>query len=88
MAHSLTIMPRFQKHLERLSASEKKQLKNKLQLLAEHPFHPSLRTKRVQGTTSLFECSVNMDLRILWHYEKDSVLILADVGHHDILKQY
>ena len=71
-----------------LTAQEKKQLKNRLELLAQNPSQPSLRTKRIQGTTDLFECSVNMDIRIIWYYEGDKMIILVDVGHHDILKQF
>ncbi len=55
----------FQKHFKDLSAQAKKQLQNKLQLLAENPMHPSLRTKRIQGVGDLFECNVNMDVRII-----------------------
>lgn len=51
MAYEFTFTPRFQKHFKGLTAQEKKQLKNKLELLAENPSHPSLRTKRIQGTT-------------------------------------
>lgn len=58
MAYQITYTNRFQKHYKGLTAQEKKQLQNKLQLLAENPMHPSLRTKRIQGTTDLFECSV------------------------------
>ena len=58
------------------------------ELLAENPFHPSLRTKRIQGATDLFECSVNMDIRIIWYYEGDKMIIVVDVGHHDMLKQF
>ena len=36
----------------------------------------------------LFECSVNMDIRIIWYYEDGVMIILLDVGHHDILRQY
>lgn len=57
-------------------------------LLAENPSHPSLRTKRIQGTADLFECSINMDIRIIWFYEGDKMIILLDVGHHDILEQF
>ena len=88
MAFHYTFTERFQKHYATLSAEEKKQLKRKLALLAENPMHPSLRTKRIQGTRDLFECSVNMDIRIIWYYEGDTMIILIDVGHHDILKQY
>lgn len=79
---------RFEKHYKRLTNQEKKQLENKLLLLTENPNHPSLRTKRIQGTTDLFECSVNMDIRIIWYYEGEKMIILVDVGHHDILKQF
>ena len=47
MAYEFTFTPRFQKHFKGLNAQEKKQLKNKLELLAENPSHPSLRTKRI-----------------------------------------
>lgn len=88
MAYQFTFTKRFQKHFKDLTAQEKKQLQNKLQLLAENPMHPSLRTKRIQGTKDLFECSVNMDIRIIWYYEGDKIIILVDVGHHNILDQF
>lgn len=57
MAYKFTFTPRFQKHFKGLTAQEKKQLKNKPELLAQNPSPPSLRTKRIQGTADLFECS-------------------------------
>lgn len=57
MAYELTFTPRFQKHFKALTVQEKKQLKNKLQLLAENSSHPSLRTKRIQGTTDLLSAA-------------------------------
>lgn len=53
MTYNLTFTPRFQKHFKSLSQQEKKQLKNKLELLAKDPSHPSLRTKRIQGTSNI-----------------------------------
>lgn len=88
MAYRITYSSRFEKHFKYLTVQEKKRLKNKLNLLAENPFHPSLRTKKIQGTTDLFECSINLDIRIIWYYECDKIIILVDVGHHDILKQF
>lgn len=55
----------FLKRYKTLTETEKNQVKNKLVLLSENPKHPSLRTKRIQGTKDLFECSVNMDIRII-----------------------
>jgi len=88
MGYQFTFTPRFQKHFKTLTQQEKSQLMKKLKLLAEYPAHPSLRTKRVQGTDELYECSVNMDIRVIWFYEDGAMIILLDVGHHDILKQF
>jgi len=78
----------FKKHYKNLSVTERKQVTNKPALLAQNPNHPSLRTKRVKGTDTLFESSVNMDIRIIWYYDGDKIIVLVGVGHHDILKQF
>ena len=88
MAYQITYTDRFQKHYKTLTAQEKNQLMKKLDILSNNPLHPSLRTKRIKGTDKLYECSVNMDIRIIWYYEDDVMIILVDIGHHDILKQY
>ncbi len=85
MAYKVTYTKRFRKHYQKLSQQEKKQIRSKVKLLSENPLHPSLRTKRIQGTDDLFECSVNMDIRIIWYYEGDELIFLLDVGHHNIL---
>jgi len=75
----------FEKSLKKLSAHEQKTVAGKLKILVVNPFHPSLRTKKVQGLKDVFECSVNMDIRILWMYKDDRIILLLNVGHHDIL---
>ena len=79
---------KFKKHYRKLGETEKKQVADKLILLSKNPVHPSLRTKRIQGTERLFESSANMDVRIIWYYEGDKLIALVDVGHHDILKKF
>jgi len=88
MEYQLSFTERFWKNYKPLSKNEKKQITKTLAILAKNPLHPSLRTKRIKGTTDLFECSVNMDIRIIWHYEGTKIIILLDVGHHDILKKF
>lgn len=76
----------FEKDLKKLSRSGQKTVAQKLKILAENPFYPSLRTKKVQGLDNIFEMSVNMDIRVLWRYENGVIILLLDVGHHkDIL---
>ena len=76
----------FERDLKKLSAAEQKQVASKLKILMENPFYPSLRTKKVQGLTDVFEMSVNMNIRILWRYENGVIILLLDIGpHKDIL---
>ena len=84
----ITFTDRFRKHYAELTTIEKKQFKNKLALFAENPLHPSLRVKRIQGTDNLFEFSVNIDIRVIWFYEGETLVALVDIGHHHILKKY
>jgi len=79
---------RFQKQFQSLTKTEKRLIHKKLELMAENPDHPSLRTKKIQGTSDIFECRVNMDIRIIWCYEENPIILLIDVGHHNILKRY
>lgn len=85
---SITYSERFKKHYKKLTEQEKNQFKNKLRQFVENPATPSLRTKKIQGTDGLFEFSVNMDIRVIWHYEGTELVILVDIGHHDILYKY
>ena len=84
----ITYSERFQKHYNKLSADEKTQFRKKLDVFTDNPLHPSLRTKRIKGTDGFFEFSVNMDIRVIWFYEGDSLVALVDIGHHDILKKF
>ena len=75
----------FTKSLKKLSGNEQKAVAVKLEKLAQNPYHPSLRTKKVQGLKDIFECSVNMNIRILWKHEGNRLVLLIDIGHHDII---
>ena len=75
----------FMKSLKKISGSEQRLVAGKLKLLMSNPFHPSLRTKKVQQLKDVFECSVNMDIRFLWMYKDDKIILLLDTGHHDII---
>ena len=88
MTYRITYTKRFEKNLKKLTAAERAQLKKKLEVLIMDPLYPSLRTKRIQGTEDLFEFSVNMDVRVIWQYEGDTLILLLDIGHHDILNKF
>lgn len=61
---------------------EKKTLQKKLVLMKKNPYHPSLRTKKIQGAGNIFECSITMAIRMTWQYKGESI-VLRVVGDHD-----
>jgi addiction module RelE/StbE family toxin len=84
----ITFSERFKKHYKNLHPTLQKQILEKVDVLTVSPTHPSLRTKRLKGTNDLYECSINMSIRLIWHYENQNIIILLDVGNHDMLKLY
>ena len=60
------------------------QVEKFLLLMETNPQHPSLRTKKIQGTADIFEASINMTLRVTFQYVKSDTIYLRNVGEHDI----
>lgn len=73
---------RFKNNYSKLNEEIKKKVKTKLNLMSKNPMHPSLRTKRIQGTENIFEASINMTIRMTWQYVENGIL-LRNVGEHD-----
>jgi mRNA interferase RelE/StbE len=73
---------KFKRSYKQLSKEEKKALQKKLLLMDKNPQHPSLRTKKVQGTDNIFECGINMAVRMTRQYDGKSIL-LRIIGDHD-----
>lgn len=72
----------FIEHYNRLEKGVQNKVKAKLKLMAVNQQHPSLRTKKVQGTANIFEASVNMGIRITRQYIGKDIL-LRNIGEHD-----
>jgi mRNA-degrading endonuclease YafQ of YafQ-DinJ toxin-antitoxin module len=70
----------LRKHTEIHSQYEKT-----LRLLELDPFHPSLRTHKLEGRLQgLFSVSINMSYRIVLEMEiNDEEIILINIGSHD-----
>ena len=86
--HKIVFTKTYSKHFAKFNAKEQKQIIKALNRLAENPAHPALRTKRIKGHPKVWECSANMDIRILWQYEEELIILALDVGHHDILNRH
>jgi len=41
-------------------------LKKKIEIMADNPKHPSLRTRKIEGHKNIFEASINIGIRMTW----------------------
>ena len=57
----------------------------KVQLFTRFPHHPSLRLKRVGGTETLWEISINMQYRIVMECLAEDHYELVAIGTHRAL---
>lgn len=87
MKYRIKTTKTFEKNLKKLAAMEQRSVAKKLAQMMMDPFYPLLRTKKVQGFRDVFECSVNMDIRILWQYQGENIIVTLDIGHHSLVKK-
>lgn len=87
MNYEILFSSRFRKSFSRLQDAEKKIFYEKLTLFIENHKHPSLRSKKIKGSKILFESSINMSIRVIRTYQDESLILMIDIGHHDILKR-
>ncbi len=75
----------FKKEYQALPKEIQNNFDKKLSLFLENMFHPSIRTKRIQGTKNKWERSVTMKYRFTFELH-GSKAIFRTIGTHDILK--
>ncbi len=87
MKYEIFFSSNFKKSFSKLEGNEKKLFYKKLSLFIENHRHPSFRTKKIKGSEILYESSINMSIRIIWSYKNDHLILMLDIGHHDILNK-
>lgn len=87
MKYEILFSSKFKKSFSKLEVNEKKVFYKKLSLFINNHRHPSLRTKKIKGSEILFESSISMSIRVIWAYKNACLILMLDIGHHDILKR-
>ena len=76
---------RFKKDYKKLPQQIQKQTVRKLRLLSNDPFHPSLRTRKVEGEvlglSDVYEGSITMNYRFLFRLIGNTYELLR-IGNH------
>lgn len=76
---------RFDRDFEALPADIQKMTAEKLVLHLRDENHPSLRVKRMRGTSDIWELSVSMNYRVTFQLP-EQIMLLRRIGTHDILR--
>lgn len=77
----LIFLEKSKRNYTKLPLATRNKAKKKFLLLASNTFHPSLRVKRMSGT-SVWEGSIDLFYRFTFHKEGDT-LIIRSIGPHD-----
>ena len=77
---------RFRKDYKALPKEIRTAFDKKLSFFLQDLYHPSLRAKRIQGTTHRSEGSITMKYRLTFDLIED-VAIFLTIGTHDILNR-
>ncbi len=73
---------RFKHCYKKLAPDQQGQIKVTITKMAASLFHPSLRVKRIQGTSDIWEAPSSMGLSITFQLS-DDLIILRNCGEHD-----
>ncbi|GBD96049.1 MAG TPA: hypothetical protein ENG83_15150 [Nitrospirae bacterium] len=77
--------PRFDRAYKKLPLEVRERFKEKLRLLAESKFtHPSLRVKRIKGTTAIWEASIDMNHRFTFEKITGGIRLRV-IGPHKVI---
>ncbi len=79
----LVLTERFRKSALELGPEIRAKLRKQIGLLVADPRHPSLRVKKIKGTSSIFEARVDWDYRFTFEFGEKREIILRVVGSHD-----
>ena len=83
--YDVILTKQFNKKFIKLSREDRNRVVETIRIMKADPSYPSLRTKKFK---TFKESSVNMDIRILWYFRSSQVIVVFDVGHHDVIRKY
>ena len=79
----------FKRSFAKLPDDITRKFEGKLQLFLKDIFHPSFRTKKIQGVENppIWEASLTMNYRFTFEIDKESQIIFRNIGTHAILER-
>lgn len=79
-------LSRFDRKYRKLPATIQRKFNEKMRVLVSSNYaHPSLRVKRIKGTSSIWEASIDMDYRFTFEKLDDGIK-LRNIGKHPVIE--
>ncbi len=78
----LALTERFKRAHRALSTEERTQVDKALHLISENIRHPSLRTKKIKGTSDIWEARASRSVRLTFEIHAD-LIVFRNAGEHD-----
>ena len=80
----------FNSEFDKLSQIDQQRVLDKDGVIAGRPVLPVPAEQKTTGESRplYFESSVSMSIRLIWRYDGEKIIVMLDVGHHDVLKKY
>jgi mRNA interferase RelE/StbE len=79
--------PSFKKAYQKLPEQIKTKIAKQLELMSLNFRHPSLHTKRIQGTDGIWEARVDYSYRMSFEILDDTIYLRVVGNHDDVLKK-
>lgn len=77
---------RFDRKYRKLPVTIQRKFNEKIRVLVSSNYaHPSLRVKRIKGTSSIWEASIDMDYRFTFEKLDDGIK-LRNIGKHPVIE--
>ena len=80
-------LPRFRRDYKKLTSQSQKRINQAFLQMERDLEHPSLETKKLKGTNSIWEARASKSLRITFNL-KGKLIILRTVGEHKVLNRH
>lgn len=77
----------FKKDYKKLPPKIQKRADEKIIFLITNPHHPSLKTKKVQGTTEIWEGRITKSIRFTFQIIRDTYILRRIGKHNEVLRK-
>lgn len=80
---------RFKRSFKKMSSIIKKDFNKKIEIFKDYPFHPSLKTHKLNGVLSGYYSFYLKDgFRIIFEFVESNSILLVNIGSHDQYKKW